>query len=65
MNKLTKEKKIEQKKDKLKSKYLEEPEMALDKYFPKGSKKRGEALAVLVLAFINGIKCGEEYGKLK
>lgn len=56
----TKLKKQEQLRDKIRSKSLKEPTRVLDKFFPKGDKRRGEALCLLAISFNEGFNAGEE-----
>lgn len=40
----------------MKNKYPEEAIELLDEYFPKGNKQRGQAMAILAVAFVEGSK---------
>ena len=42
------------------SEFPEKATEYLDEYFPKGDKRRGDAIVLLCLAFLEGLKIGEE-----
>lgn len=58
-------KKVSQDRIILLEKYQQDAIELLNLYFPKGSKTRGKAMAILAVAFVNGIKCGEMITPLK
>jgi len=60
MEKETKAKKLTRNRIILLEKYQQQAIELLDKYFPKGSKKRGEAIAILAVAFYDGRNYGKE-----
>jgi hypothetical protein len=64
MRKCIKEKKQEQKERKIFEKEQREPIELLNQYFPKGNKLRGEAMAILALAFWSGVKAEREISEL-
>lgn len=41
--------------------YPEEAFEILDEYFPKGDKKRGKAMVLLAIAFLEGKKCAKKH----
>ena len=65
MKQTTKSKKQEQAITKIIEQAQKEPVMMLDKYFPKGSKKRGSAMAILAVAFWSGKVAGQKIEELK
>ena len=60
-----KQTKQEEKIDKIRSKHISEASIPLDKYFPQGSKKRGEALSIFAISFIAGMECQKEISELR
>ena len=43
--------------------YPDEAIKYLDKYFKKGDKRRGEAMALMAIAYFEGVNIGKELGQ--
>lgn len=61
----TKEVKNERLRYIIRAKAIEESTKTLDKYFPKGNKKRGEAMALFAVCFNEGFDAGVKYMERK